>query len=54
MDTQMWKNQISDNLKKAIVTGITKIAKAGLFSDINNVVDYSILEPKYCSKSSIV
>jgi hypothetical protein len=34
----------NDNLKKAIVTGITKIAKAGLFSDINNVVDYSILE----------
>lgn len=37
----------NDNLKKAIVTGITKIAKAGLFSDINNVVDYSILESKY-------
>ncbi len=37
----------NNNLKKAIVTGITKIAKAGLFSDINNVGDYSILESKY-------
>lgn len=37
----------NDNLKKAIVTGITKIAKAGLFSDINNVADYSILDSKY-------
>jgi len=34
-------------LKKSVVTGITKIAKAGLFSDINNVGDYSILHPRY-------
>lgn len=34
-------------LKQSVVTGITKIAKAGLFSDINNVRDYSILHPKY-------
>ena len=32
------------SLEKAVVIGITKIAKAGLFSDLNNVVEYSILD----------
>ena len=34
----------NDNVEKSVVTGITKIAKAGLFSDVNNVVEYSILD----------
>ena len=34
----------NNNVKKSVVTGITKIAKAGLFFDLNNVEEYSILD----------
>ena len=37
----------NDNLKKSVVTGVTKIAKAGLFSDVNNPEEYSILDNEY-------
>ncbi len=37
----------NENLKKSVVTGITKIAKAGLFSDVNNIREYSILKSRY-------
>ncbi|MBF0299475.1 MAG: AAA family ATPase [Oligoflexia bacterium] len=34
-------------LNRAVITGIIRIAKEGLFSDLNNVEIYSILESKY-------
>lgn len=37
----------NNNLKKSVITGITKIAKAGLFSDVNNIQEYSILKSRY-------
>lgn len=37
----------NEHLKQAIVTGITKIAKASVFSGLNNVSEYSILNKRY-------
>ncbi len=34
-------------LKKAILTGILRVAKEGMFSGLNNVVVYSVLKPEY-------
>jgi hypothetical protein len=34
-------------LKKAVITGVFKIAKSGLFSGLNNSSDYSILAEQY-------
>jgi hypothetical protein len=34
-------------LKKAVITGVFKIAKSGLFSGLNNSSDYSILSEQY-------
>ncbi len=34
-------------LKKAVITGVFKIAKSGLFSGLNNCSDYSILSDRY-------
>ena len=34
-------------LKKAVITGVFKIAKSGLFSGLNNCKDYSILSEQY-------
>ena len=37
----------NDYLRKAVITGVFKIAKSGLFSGLNNCKDYSILADKY-------
>lgn len=37
----------NDNLGKAIITGITRIAQESLFSGVNNLKVYSVLEEKY-------
>lgn len=37
----------NDYLHKALLTGITKIAAESLFSDLNNIVNYSVLDKKY-------
>ena len=37
----------NDNLLKGVVTGVTNIAKAGLFSHANNPREYSILKSRY-------
>ncbi|MDN3031182.1 MAG: AAA family ATPase [Candidatus Tisiphia sp.] len=34
-------------LEKGVITGILRVAKANLFSDLNNVSEYSLLEEKY-------
>jgi hypothetical protein len=39
----------NSHLKKAIVTGITRIAKESFFSGLNNVRTYSILSEKYAN-----
>lgn len=37
----------NNNMKKAIITGVFKIAKSGLWTGMNNSSDYSILSKKY-------
>ena len=37
----------NDHLQKAVITGVFKIAKSGLFSGLNNCKDYSILSEQY-------
>jgi hypothetical protein len=41
---------LKDNvfLRKAVITGITKIAQESLFSGLNNIQSYSVLKAKYC------
>ncbi|WP_425360499.1 MULTISPECIES: AAA family ATPase [unclassified Candidatus Tisiphia] len=34
-------------LEKGVITGILRVAKANLFSDLNNVSEYSLLDEKY-------
>ncbi len=35
------------SLKKAVLTGILRVAKEGMFSGLNNVAVYSMLDPEY-------
>ena len=37
----------NNNLKKGLVTGILRLAKASIFSDINNFKEYNIRHPKF-------
>ena len=37
----------NNSLKKAVVTGLTNIAKSGLYFNLNNVREYSILKQRY-------
>lgn len=37
----------NDDLEKAILTGILRVAKEGMFSGLNNIKVYSILNPRY-------
>jgi len=37
----------NDNLRQAILTGILRVSKESLFSDLNNVEIYSVLNKKY-------
>ena len=37
----------NDHMQKAVITGVFKIAKSGLFSGLNNCKDYSILAEQY-------
>ncbi len=37
----------NDFLEKAVLTGILRVAKEGMFSGLNNVVAYSVLNPEY-------
>ena len=37
------------SLKKGLVTGILRIAKAGLFSDLNNLSEYTLFDEPFCS-----
>ena len=37
-----------ENLEKGVLTGILRIAKANLFSGLNNLTEYTVLEGKYC------
>ena len=39
----------SDYLEKGLVTGILRIAKAGLFSGLNNLSECTLLDKHYCS-----
>lgn len=37
----------NDYLKMGIITGIIRVIKAGIFSDLNNLRVYSILDKQY-------
>ncbi len=37
----------NDDLKKVMLTGILRVAKEGMFSGLNNIKVYSILNPRY-------
>ena len=39
----------NDYLEKGLVTGILRIAKAGLFSDLNNLSECTLLDKPFCS-----
>ncbi len=38
------------HLEKAVLTGILRVAKESIFSDLNNVVVYSLLDPAFADK----
>ena len=42
-------HSLKDNkcMRKAVITGITRIAQESLFSGVNNFEAYSVLKPKY-------
>ena len=37
----------NEHLEKAIITGILRIAKADLFSGLNNFAEYGVLDEEY-------
>lgn len=37
----------NEHLKKGLITGILRIAKSSLFSDLNNIVKYNILNNEF-------
>ncbi|WP_425360455.1 MULTISPECIES: AAA family ATPase [unclassified Candidatus Tisiphia] len=39
----------NDSLQKGVITGILRIAKANLFSDLNNLTECSLLDKKFAS-----
>ncbi|WP_341758832.1 AAA family ATPase [Candidatus Tisiphia endosymbiont of Ptychoptera albimana] len=42
-------NHLNDSLQKGVITGILRIAKANLLSDLNNLTECSLLDKKFAS-----